>query len=263
MKLAGKTVVLTGAGSGIGQALARAIVAAGGRVIGLDIRAEGMAVTGEGLGSAFTAHRFDVTDKAAVAALPGELGPVDCLINCAGMIHPFVRFGELSDETIERILQVNFFGTLAMCRAFLPHLLARPEAQLVNFGSMSSLAPLPGQSIYGVSKAAIKLLTESLYAEYLGSNLSVTLVLPGAVATAITANSGVSAPSASAGDSAKRPRDVASAEDAAEAILAGIEADAFRILVDKMVVDVDALYRADPQQAVETIARNFGGLLGD
>ena len=71
MKLAGKTVVLTGAGSGIGQALARAIVAAGGRVIGLDIRAEGLAATGEGLGDAFTALTFDVTDKAAVAASAG------------------------------------------------------------------------------------------------------------------------------------------------------------------------------------------------
>ena len=177
------------------------------------------------------------------------------------MIHPFIRFGELSDETIERILDVNFFGTLAMCRAFLPHLLARPEAQLVNFGSMSSIAPLPGQSIYGVSKAAIKLLTESLYAEYLGSNLTVTLVLPGAVATAITANSGVYAPSARAPDAADRPRDVASAEAAAATILAGIEADAFRVLVDKMVVDVDTAYRADPQAAVEGIARNFAGLL--
>lgn len=259
MKLAGKTTVMTGAGSGIGQALARAIVAAGGRVIGLDIRPEGLAATGEGLGEGFRALVLDVTDKAAVAALPATLGEeADCLINCAGMIQPFVRFGELSDETIARILEVNFFGTLAMCRAFLPHLLARPEAQLVNFGSMSSIAPLPGQSIYGVSKAAIKLLTESLYAEYLGTNLSVTLILPGAVATAISANSGLEMPSS---PSSNRPREVASAEAAAQTILAGIEADAFRVLVDKMVIDVDTAYRADPQAAVQGIARSFGGLL--
>lgn len=263
MKLAGKTIVLTGAGSGIGRALAREIVSVGGRVVGLDIRPAGLAETGAELGEAFISRTLDVTDKAAVARLPAQLadevGPIDCLINCAGMIQPFIRFGDLTDETIARVLEVNFFGTLAMTRAFLPHLLARPEAQLVNFGSMSSIAPLPGQSIYGVSKAAIKLLTESLYAEYLDSSLQVTLILPGAVATAISHNSGIAVPTSAS--TSNRPREVASAEDAAHTILAGIEAGAFRVLVDKMVIDVDTAYRADPQAAVEGIARSFGGLL--
>lgn len=266
MKLAGKTTVLTGAGNGIGRALALEIVQAGGRVIGCDIRAEGLEETREllppDLRDNFAAEEVDITDRAAIAALVARLeGPVDCLINCAGIIQPFVRLADLDDGAIERVFNVNWFGTLNMVRAFLPQLIGRPEAQLVNVGSMSSIAPLPGQAIYGSSKAAIKLLTESLYAEYLNSNLQVTLILPGAVATNISGNSGLEMPTRSGGEST--PKDVATAEDAARTIHAGIEAGEFRVLVDKMMIEVDALYRRDPQAAVETIARNFGGLLGD
>ena len=269
MKLAGKTVVLTGAGNGMGRAMAVQMVRGGSRVVGLDIREGSLAGTRElldaGLQDAFIAHRLDVADREAIAALAarlgGEVGPVDCLINCAGMIQPFVRFAELDEEAIARVFDVNWFGTLNMTRAFLPQLLERPAAQLVNFGSMSSIAPLPGQAIYGASKAAIKLLTEALYAEYLGTNLAVTLVLPGAVSTSISENSGVDLPDRLSGSG--RPGDVADVADAARTIMRGIEAGEFRILVDKMVIDVDAMYRRDPRDAVETIARNFAGLLGD
>lgn len=267
MKLAGKTTVLTGAGSGIGRALALEIVRAGGRVIGCDIRADGLAGTREQLPEAqreaLVPQVLDVTDKAAIAALVAGLQePVDCLVNCAGIIHRFVRLPELDDAEIDRVFAVNWHGTLNMVRAFLPLLLARPEAQLVNTGSMSSIAPLPGQAIYGASKAAIKLLTETLYAEYLGTRLQVTLVLPGAVATGIGQNSGLEMPARSGSADENRPRDVASAEDAARTIFAGIEAGEYRVLSDKMMVDTDGLYRSDPQKAAETIARNFSGLLG-
>lgn len=267
MKLDGKTVVLTGAGSGIGRELALLLVQGGSKVVGLDIRAQSLdetrALLDPGLRDAFIGQTLDVTDRAAVAALPASLlervGPVDCLINCAGMIQPFVRLAQLDDATLERVFNVNWFGTLYMTRAFLPHLVARPEAQLVNVGSMSSIAPLPGQAIYGASKAAIKLLTESLYAEYMDSHLHVTLVLPGAVATNISTNSGIAMPTRSG--STDRPREVEPADVAARTILAGIEDNAFRVLVDKMAIDADALYRRDPQLAVEAIARNFSGLL--
>lgn len=265
MKLAGKTTILTGAGSGIGRALAHVIVRGGGRIIGCDIRAEGLeetrALLPPELRGNFAGHVLDVTDREAILAFRDGLAePVDCLVNCAGIIQPFVRFADLDDAALERVFNVNWFGTLYMVRAFLPGLLERPEAQLVNTGSMSSIAPLPGQAIYGASKAAIKLLTESLYAEYLDTPLQVTLVLPGAVATNISGNSGVEMAARSSGEG--RPRDVAGAEDAARTIFAAIEAGEYRVLVDKMVIDIDAAYRHDPQTAVEMIARNFGGLLG-
>lgn len=265
MKLTGKTTLLTGAGNGIGRALALEIIQSGGRVIGCDIRQDGLEETRELLSPDLRAHfqtqPLDVTDREAILVLAARLdGQVDCLINCAGMIQPFVRLADLDDAAMERVFNVNWFGTLNMVRAFLPQLVAKPEAQLVNFGSMSSIAPLPGQAIYGASKAAIKQLTESLYAEYLDAAFQVTLILPGAVATNISSNSGIEMPRRSGGEG--RPSDVAGVEDAARTIMAGIEAGEYRVLVDKMVIDVDELYRRGPQEAVETIARNFGGLLG-
>tara|TARA_R110001599_G_scaffold26856_2_gene94635 strand:- start:76904 stop:77713 length:810 start_codon:yes stop_codon:yes gene_type:complete len=267
MKLSGKFVLITGAGSGIGREMALQLVRNGSRVMGVDIRAEALEETGalldSGVAENFIPHVLDVTDRAAVKALPelvgSKYGTLDCLINCAGMIQPFVRFAELDEAAMERVFNVNWFGTLYMTRAFLPHLLARDEAQLVNFGSMSSIAPLPGQAIYGASKAAVKLLTESLYAENMNNNLHVTLILPGAVSTDISKNSGLQPMGSSSGD--KRPTDVASAEDAARTIIEGIEANAYRVLVDKMMLDIDALYRQDPQTATETIASKFSGLL--
>jgi len=272
MKLAGKTVLLTGAGSGMGRELALLMVLGGARVIGCDIRAEGLAGTRDLLPPenrpAFASRVLDVADRAAVAALPDALGePVDCLINCAGMIQPFVRFAELDPAVMERVLAVNWTATLDMTRAFLPGLLARPAAQLVNFGSMSSIAPLPGQAIYGATKAAIKLFTETLWSEYRGTGLQVTLILPGAVATNISANSGLAPPIAppqsapAEPDNPPRQRNVMNAADAAAVIYAGIEAGEYRVLVDQMMVEIDALYRRDPQTAAETIAANFAGLL--
>ncbi|WP_417621277.1 SDR family NAD(P)-dependent oxidoreductase [Parasphingorhabdus sp.] len=267
MKLSNKLVLITGAGSGIGREMALQLVRSGSRVIGVDIRGEALeetrALLDSGVAENFIPHALDVTDRDAVKALPelliAKYGELDCLINCAGMIQPFVRFAELDEAAMERVFNVNWFGTLYMTRAFLPHLLARPEAQLVNFGSMSSIAPLPGQAIYGASKAAVKLLTESLYAENMGSHLHVTLILPGAVSTDISKNSGLKLAGGSSGN--KRPTDVATAEDAARTIIEGIESNAYRVLVDKMVIDVDALYRQDPRQATETIASRFSGLL--
>lgn len=235
-------------------------------MIGCDIREDGLAETQDilpaDLRCNFTPQVLDVTDRAAIDALAERLdGQADCMINCAGIIQPFVRLADLDDAALERVFNVNWFGTLHMVRAFLSQLAAKPEAQLVNFGSMSSIAPLPGQAIYGASKAAIKLLTESLYAEYLDTGLQVTLILPGAVATNISGNSGIEMPRRS--DSGEgRPSDVAGVEEAANTIMAGIEAGEYRALVDKMVIDVDALYRREPQEAVETIVRKFGSLFG-
>jgi short-subunit dehydrogenase len=72
---------------------------------------------------------------------------------------------ELGYEAIERVMNVNFYGTLYMTKTFLPHLLTRPEAHVVNVSSMGGFLPVPGQVIYGASKAAVKLLTEGLHSE--------------------------------------------------------------------------------------------------
>ena len=124
-------------------------------------------------------------------------GVVDGLINVAGIIQPFVKLNDLDYEVIERVINVNLYGTIHMVKAFLPHLLERPVAHVANVSSMGGFLPVPGQTIYGASKAAVKLMTEGLYAELLDTNVGVSVIFPGAVATEITSNSGVEIPGAS------------------------------------------------------------------
>jgi short-subunit dehydrogenase len=102
-----------------------------------------------------------------------------------------VKIKDLDYAAIERVFAVNWWGTLYVTKTFLPLLLARSEGHIVNVSSMGGLLPVPGQTIYGALKAAVKLFTEGLHSECAGTNVHVTVVFPGAVATNITANSGV------------------------------------------------------------------------
>ncbi len=133
-----------------------------------------------------------------MAALPAEVaahhGAVDGVVDCAGIIQPFVRLKDLEDPAIERVFAVNWYGTFNVTRALLPVFLARPVGHIVNVSSMGGFLPVPGQTIYGASKAAVKLLTEGLHAECGGTRVRVTVVFPGAVAANITSNSGVDTP---------------------------------------------------------------------
>ena len=190
MRLAGKVVVVTGAGSGLGQALALELLRRGARVAAVDLRSEGLQETmakAGSLGEGLSLHPLDITDKEKVAALPEEVarvhGQVDGLINNAGIIQPFKRLLDLDEAAMERVMRVNFWGTLHMTRAFLPRLLKRPEAHLVNVSSMGAFVPVPGQALYGASKAAVMLLTEALWAELQGTPVRVPLVLPGSPST--------------------------------------------------------------------------------
>src|SRR5690606_9821718 len=125
----------------------------------------------------------DITDRDAVQDLVPQVerahGTVDGIINNAGIIQPFVPVAELSYPDIERVLNVNLMGTIHMVKAFLPVLLARPEGYIANVSSMGGFFPFPGQSMYGASKAAVKLLTEGLYAELLETDVHVSVIMPG------------------------------------------------------------------------------------
>jgi short-subunit dehydrogenase len=116
---------------------------------------------------------------------------VDGIINNAGIIQPFINISELENGMIEKIIDVNFYGTLNMIRTFLPILKSRPEAYILNVSSMGGFLPVPGQSIYGASKAAVKLMTEALIEELKGTNINVSLVMPGGINTGILNNSNV------------------------------------------------------------------------
>ena len=167
---------------------------------------------------------------------------IDGIINNAGVIQPFSRLNDLDYPTIERVLNVNLLGTLYVTKAFLPQLLKRPEAHIVNLSSMGGFVPVPGQTIY-CAKAAVKLLSEGLASELLDTKVGVTVVFPGAIATNIRENSGVSIPNTAARSGGMKPL---SAANAAQVIVRGIERDAYHVFVGKDAAIMDKLQRLQP-----------------
>lgn len=265
MQVRSKVFVVTGGGNGIGQEVVLALLAKGARVAALDLDTDGLAATARRAGAAdrLSTHVVDVTDRRAVEALPELVraahGQVDGLVNVAGIIQPFVKVAALSYEAMEKVMAVNFWGVVHTTTAFLPVLQARPQAALVNVSSMGALAPVPGQSVYCASKAAVKLFTEGLYAETQGTSVHVTVVFPGGVATDIARNSGVTVPGqAAAPESASA---ATSAPEAADRIVAGIEQAAFRVVIGKDARGLDKLSRLSPRRATELIAKKMADLL--
>jgi short-subunit dehydrogenase len=267
MKVSGKIIVVTGAGSGMGREVTLEAIRRGARVAAVDLNEATLAETASLVGAPdrISSQVLNVADRAAVQALPQAVierfGAVDGLIHCAGIIQPFVKFKDLDDATIERVFAVNWWGTVYLDRAFLPILLERPEGHIVNVSSMGGFLPVPGQTIYGASKAAVKLLTEGLHSECAGTNVHITVVLPGAVATNITTNSGVAVPISGAKAEAAARRTL-SADKAARIILDGMEKDAYRVMVGSDAKLMDRLYRLNPRRAAGFIAKQMRDLLG-
>jgi NAD(P)-dependent dehydrogenase (short-subunit alcohol dehydrogenase family) len=263
MKLKDKVVVVTGAGSGMGRELALELVRRGAKVVALDMHEATVKETAQLAGSAVTAIALDVTDRAAVVALPARIeslvGPADVLINNAGIIQPFVPINELTMEQAEKVMNVNFYGPFAMVKAFLPVLLKRPEAHILNVSSMGAYAPVPGQSVYGASKAAVKLFTEGLRSELRDTNVGVTVVFPGAVATNITTNSGIDMPKVSTDASSFKQT---SAQVAAKMMVDAIENGKPRITIGKDATMMDRLSRINPVFAANLIYKQMKSLLG-
>lgn len=267
MKVNGKVVVVTGAASGMGRELALQLLVRGARVAAVDRDAAGLAETAAlaDAPSQLVGFELDVTDTPSLPTLVGRVvahfGAVDGLINNAGIIQPMVAFEDLEPATAERVMAVNFFGAVNLTRAFLPHLLARPEAHVVNVSSMGSFLPVPGQTIYGASKAAVKSFSEGLWAELAGTTVRVTVVMPGTVDTNILAGSGLGSyeeqrERLGTAGAAWLPA-VMSAERAARIILDGVERDAFRLLVGRDARLLDLLIRLAPATAARLLVRQL------
>jgi NAD(P)-dependent dehydrogenase (short-subunit alcohol dehydrogenase family) len=263
MDVAGKVVVVTGGGNGIGREVVLEALRRGARVAAVDLREASLVETGglAAAGERYAPFAVDITDREAVLALPGRvadaLGDPDVVINVAGIIQPFVKVVALDEAAVRHVMEVNLFGTLNVVQAFLPGLMARPSAHLANVASMGAFLPVPGQAVYGASKAAVKLLTEALYAELKGTGVGVTLVLPGAVATDITTNSGVGMPAnvpadGDAADAAKSfpttPADVA-----ARMILDGIAKGRLHVYVGRDSRMMNLFSRIAPRRATDLI----------
>lgn len=264
MKVTGKIALVTGAGSGMGREITKELVRRGASVVAVDLKAETLAETKNlaGENKVFT-YVLDVTDQVAVAALPekikSEVGELDLLINNAGVIQPFIPINDLSMEQAQRVMNVNFYGPLAMIKAFLPTLMTRPEAHILNVSSMGAYAPVPGQSLYGASKAAVKLLTEGLRSELLETKVGVTVAFPGAVNTNISTNSGLAMPENADEQSAKFKS--LDASIAAKIMVDAIEAGKPRVTVGKDATMMDRLSRLNPVMAANIIYKQMKSLL--
>ena len=265
MRIRDRVFVVTGAGSGIGQAVTLDLLSRGARVAAADLRPEGLSQTIDHARADQTrlvAYPVDITDRGAVEELPAQVladfGQVDGVLSIAGIIQPFVHIDHMSMEQIERVMNVNFWGTLYVDLAFLPLLEQRPQACLVNVSSMGALVPVPGQGIYGASKGAVKLLTEALYAELRDSSVAVTVVFPGGVGTNITQNSGVQTPAIPEG---KMPK-VTAVGDAARQIVDAVEKGRLRVVIGKDARMLDRLSRLAPERAIRLVADRMKALLG-
>jgi NAD(P)-dependent dehydrogenase (short-subunit alcohol dehydrogenase family) len=267
MKVQGKVIVVTGAGSGMGRELSLQLIRRGAIVAAVDMRAETLEETkqlGLAAGGKIETFVLDVSDDAKVAALPSaveaKLGSADALINNAGIIQPFVMIKDLTVQAAAKVMNVNFHGPLMLTKAFLPGLLAKPEAHILNVSSMGAYAQVPGQSVYGASKAAIKLFTEGLRSELLSTKVGVTIVFPGAIATNITANSGIEIPAGSASEASKFK--TTDAGLAAKLMVDAIESNKPRLCIGQDAKMMDIMSRINPVWAAGVIYKQMKSLLG-
>jgi short-subunit dehydrogenase len=262
MKVKNKNIVVTGGGNGVGRELTLNLLSKGARVVAVDVNDAALQETFRisSKNEKLLTRLVDITNKAAVLDFTEEiistLGHIDGIINNAGIIQPFIQLKDLKFEQIDRVMNVNFNGTLYMTKAFLNHLLTRPEGHIVNIASMGGFLPVPGQSSYGASKAAVKLMTEGLYSELLDTNVHVSLVFPGAIATDIKKNSQTTDKSMT--DKEKSSKMLLKPAVAAELIIDGMEKNKYRFCIGKDSKAMNFLYSLNPILATKMIKRVMG-----
>ena len=195
-EFAGKVVVITGAGSGIGRALALNLAGRGARLAISDMDTVGLAETArqaEALGAEVKADHLDVTQREAVLAYADDVrahfGKINQVYNNAGIAY-HGEFEKSEFKDIEKIMDVDFWGVVNGTKAFLPHLIASGDGHVVNVSSLFGLLSMPGQSAYNSAKFAVRGFTESLRQEMLIAKhpVKVTCVHPGGIKTAIARN---------------------------------------------------------------------------
>lgn len=269
MKILGKTFVVTGGGNGIGREVVLQLLAGGARVAALDLSQEGLNETAATANSdKLSIHHVNISDLSQVTASKEAInsahGMVDGIINVAGIIQPFVRVNDLTFDQIKKVMDVNFYGLLYVTKTYLPELISRPEAHIANVCSMGGFVPVPGQSIYGASKAAVKLLTEGLHSELQGTGVGVTTIFPGAIGTNIALNSGIMTEEQMKQMAAKAgpARKTTSVQVAGKAIIDGIENKKFHVLVGQDAKTMYFLSRLMPERAANLIYKNMKDLLG-
>jgi butyryl-CoA dehydrogenase len=268
----GRVAAITGAGSGIGRALAVNLAARGAHLALCDIDEAGLAETVtlcEGYGVKITSHRLDVADRVAVDAwadrVVADHGKVNLVINNAGVALGATIEG-MSYEDFEWLMSINFWGVVYGTKAFLPHLKASGEGHVVNVSSIFGLISVPSQSAYNAAKFAVRGFTDALRMELEieGAPVSVTTIHPGGIKTNIAKNARIDdSLTEITGDPEKARRDferafVTSPDKAAKQILVAVQRDRRRALIgpDAKVIDfVSRLPAGMYQRVIEKGAR--------
>ncbi|MCW2795526.1 SDR family NAD(P)-dependent oxidoreductase [Nocardioides sp.] len=245
-----KVVVITGAGSGIGRALALNCAKRGSLLALSDVDEAGLAETVDlvkGAGAReVRSDRLDVADRDAFATyatdVVGQFGRANVIINNAGVALAG-DFTELEYKDIDWIIGVNFWGVVHGTKEFLPHLIASGDGHIVNLSSLFGLVSMPGQSMYNATKYAVRGMTEAIREEMLvaGHPVGVTAVHPGGIKTAIARNARVAANEDKEATAQLFDKKLArmSPERAAEIIVKGILTNKARVLVG---LDAHALH---------------------
>ncbi|WP_319457185.1 MULTISPECIES: SDR family NAD(P)-dependent oxidoreductase [unclassified Mycobacterium] len=250
---AGKVCVVTGAGSGIGQALAVELARSGAKVAISDVDTEGLAVTEERLkaiDAPVKADRLNVTEREAFElyadAVKAHFGKVNQIYNNAGIA--YVGDVEVTPfKDIERVMDVDFWGVVNGTKAFLPHLIESGDGHVVNVSSVFGLFSVPGQAAYNAAKFAVRGFTEALRQEMDVAKhpVKVTTVHPGGIKTAImrnaTAADGVD--TATLTDFFDKKLTRTTPEDAAKIILEAVHKNKARVLVGADAKALDLIVR--------------------
>lgn len=192
-RFTGKVALITGAGSGIGRAVAVRLVQEGATVVGADVDEEGLAATAASLDGApgtFQAFHLDVSSRAdciaAVQACVATHGGLDVLGNIAGIVHSS-HFTDVTEDAYRRVMAVNIDGPFFLAQAAMPHLVER-AGHLINVSSNSGVHGTPYLSAYSASKHALVGLTRALATEYVKTGVRVNCIAPAGTATNITKN---------------------------------------------------------------------------
>jgi NAD(P)-dependent dehydrogenase (short-subunit alcohol dehydrogenase family) len=266
----GKVIALTGAGSGIGRALALNLAEKGAVLALADKDGEGLRETKRLLGNRpASVTELDVTDTEALVAwvdgAAAEFGRLDGIINNAGLT-VVAPFADTPRSDFERVMAVNFGGVVEGCRAAIPHLRKVEQAWLVNISSVFGMMGYPTQSAYNASKYAVRGLTEALYLE-LGvtdPNICVIRVHPGGVKTNVAANAkrvaalpGMRTDVDFAAEFEKAARTTPA--QAAAIIVAGMEKRQHRVLIGPDARFIDWMTRLFPVSHFKRIGAFIGG----
>ncbi|HKP43254.1 SDR family NAD(P)-dependent oxidoreductase [Mycobacterium sp.] len=251
---AGKVAVVTGAGSGIGQALAIELARSGASVAISDVNTEGLATTEERLksiGAPVKTDRLDVTEREAFElyadAVKDHFGKVNQIYNNAGIA--FAGDIEVSQfKDIERVMDVDFWGVVNGTKVFLPHLIASGDGHVVNISSIFGLFSVPGQAAYNAAKFAVRGFTEALRQEMelAGHPVKVTTVHPGGIKTNIVRNMTAvdSVDLAKLTNTFDKKLASTSPQKAARVILDGVRKNKARVLIGNDAKALDLIVRA-------------------